>query len=145
GAEQACRVSPDNHPMQEIELKFQVPTGRLPAMKAALLALPGADAQPLAMHAAYLDTPDNRLARRKMALRVRREGEAWVQTFKAGGADAMTRLEDNQALPPPGPRFQGGRPIADLRLHTDARVQAALAEALGQAAETSGLGVVYET
>lgn len=141
----ALRLSRHNHAMQEIELKFQVPAGQLAAVKTALLALPGAEPQALAMHAAYFDTPDNRLARHKMAVRVRREGMAWVQTFKAGGADAMTRLEDNQVLPPPGPRFQDGRPVADLQRHADPRLQAALAKALGDEARGAGLGVVYET
>ena len=145
--------------MQEIELKFQVPPDRLDALKAALLALPQASATPLAMHAAYLDTPDSRLAARKMALRVRREGAAWVQTFKAGGADAMTRLEDNVALPAQGPVFRDGRPVADLSLHADAAVQAALTGALsgaltgasaaaaapGEAPAQASLGVVYDT
>lgn len=132
--------------MQEIELKFQVPAHRLAAVQAALLALPGADVHPLAMHAAYFDTPDNRLAGQKMALRVRREGALWVQTFKAGGADVMTRLEDNQALPPTGPAFRDGRPVADVSLHRDAAVQAALARALPTANHPpEALAVVYDT
>ncbi len=131
--------------MQEIELKFQVPAGRLGAVKAAVLALPQATATPLAMHAAYLDTPDSRLATRKLALRVRREGSAWVQTFKAGGADAMTRLEDNVALPAEGPVFRDGRPVADPSLHAGEAVQAALAGALGDGSVQAPLGVVYDT
>lgn len=131
--------------MQEIELKFQVPAEQLEAVKATVLALPQASAVPLAMHAAYVDTPDSRLAARKMALRVRREGAAWVQTFKAGGADAMTRLEDNVSLPTEGPVFRDGRAVADLSLHVDAAVQCALAAALGEAPAHAPLGVVYDT
>ncbi|RZL09138.1 MAG: CYTH domain-containing protein, partial [Rubrivivax sp.] len=131
--------------MQEIELKFQVPAERMGAVKTALLALQRATTTPLAMHAAYVDTLDSRLAARKMALRVRREGEAWVQTFKAEGGDAMTRLEDNVALSPHGPVFRDGRPVADLSLHLDTAVQRALAAALGEPSAQGSLGIVYDT
>jgi len=136
--------------MQEIELKFQVPAGRVAAVGDAVRRLPAPDDQtnPLPLRAAYLDTPDNRLARQRMALRVRQEGSAWVQTFKGAGADAMTRLEENIAIePPPG----GGTVRANLQRH-GGEVQAALARALpawqpstDPRGESIGLIPVYET
>lgn len=87
--------------MHEIELKFQIPAERLAAVRAELGHL-GADlATPLILQAAYFDTTDRKLAQARSALRVRREGDEWVQTLKAAGSHTMVRVEDNQpALPP---------------------------------------------
>lgn len=127
--------------MNEIELKFQIPAAQVEAIRADIGA-----AQALPLHAAYFDTPDHRLAHHRMALRVRREGDAWVQTFKGAGADAMTRLEENVSVSPPA----DGRPRPDLSRH-GAEVQAALARVLPWAPDTDppgqtvGLGALYET
>lgn len=127
--------------MNEIELKFQIPAAQVEAIRADIGAT-----QALPLHAAYFDTRDHLLARHRMALRVRREGDAWVQTFKGAGADAMTRLEDNVPVPPPA----DGHPRPDLSRH-GAEVQAALARVLPWAPDTDpqgqavGLGALYET
>ncbi|MFT3666498.1 CHAD domain-containing protein [Piscinibacter sp.] len=91
--------------MTEIELKFQVPEAARAAVQAAVAGRGGA-ARSVRLQAAYFDTPDGRLAAAGVALRLRREGARWVQTLKAAGDDAMTRLEHNvprrerTALPP---------------------------------------------
>ncbi|HEX5371479.1 MAG TPA: CYTH domain-containing protein [Aquabacterium sp.] len=128
--------------MNEIELKFQIPAAQVKAIHADIGA-----AQALPLHAAYFDTGEHRLARHRMALRVRREGDAWVQTFKGAGADAMTRLEENVPVPPPA----DGRPRPDLSRH-GAEVQAALQRVLPQWSPATdpqglqvGLGALYET
>lgn len=132
--------------MQEIELKFQIPASQVDAVREAV-ASAAASIEPLALQAAYFDTADSRLARHKMALRVRREGADWVQTFKAAGRDAMTRVEDNQPANAP----LDGRLKPDLALHTAKGVRQALARAwarddLGVAtADELGLNAVYET
>ena len=140
---------PHNRAMQEIEIKFQIPAGQAPALREALRQAGAAEA-PLPLHAAYFDTPGKALARHKMALRVRREGSAWVQTFKAAGQDAMTRVEDNQPCPAP----VDGRVAPDLGLHTAAPVREALARAWEQgggapgedlAALAQALEAMYET
>ena len=43
--------------------------------------------------ARYLETADGDLARARVALRLRLEGDAWVQTLKAEGRVALQRLE----------------------------------------------------
>lgn len=98
--------------MTEIELKFQVPHERRETVRAAVAGR-GASAMPLRLQAAYFDTDDGLLAGAGVALRLRREGPRWVQTLKATGADAMTRLEHN------APRRERGAavPALDLALH----------------------------
>ena len=80
----------------ETELKFRIPAHRLPALRRAV-ATRSAVLQPLA--ASYVDTPGQHLARARCALRLRREGDTWVQTLKAEGASALQRLEHNVVLP----------------------------------------------
>lgn len=134
--------------MNEIELKFQIPAGYVDAIRACIMSDAGSDpSQPLPLHAAYFDTPDSTLARHKMALRVRREGPDWVQTFKGAGADAMTRLEENRPVSPP----EDGRPRPDLSCHGQ-DVQATVLRALPSwdpgrdpRGEHLGLSALYET
>ena len=102
--------------MQEIELKFGIPLARLADLRTALESL-GADlAHPQILQAAYFDTIDRRLAQARSALRVRREDDDWVQTFKSAGINAMMRVEDNQpaAIPSPGQAL-----APDLSRHQD--------------------------
>ena len=140
--------------MQEIELKFQIPAAgsgapdALEALQTRLAALPGGQRPPQRLQAAYFDTADRRLARARAALRVRQEDDDWVQTLKAAGANAMTRLEDNQVLP----GFAPGEAIRpDLSRHADAAVREALVRDLGwrpdndPRGEQTGLMLLYRT
>lgn len=103
-----------NAQMQEIELKFQIAADALAAVRAEVAALPGGTAPAQVLQAAYFDTPDRRLARARAALRVRREDDERVQTLKAAGVHAMTRLEDNRPVPAPS---DDAPPWPDLALH----------------------------
>lgn len=76
----------------ELELKFQVPDERLEAVRRMLHDGP---AQRTRLQAVYVDSPDRVLAGAGIALRVRREGDRWVQTLKARGDGPMARLEHN--------------------------------------------------
>lgn len=98
--------------MTETELKFQVPHLRRERVRAAVAGR-GAASRPIRLQAAYFDSADGLLAAAGVALRLRREGTRWVQTLKANGADAMTRLEHN------APRRERGAavPALDLSLH----------------------------
>lgn len=136
--------------MQEIELKFQIPANRVSDVLLAVQALPAAAQalNPLPLHAAYFDTPEHHLARQRMALRVRQEGPERVQTFKGAGADALTRLEENLALPPLRP----GTPAQPELLRHSAAVQSGLRRALPHwqhdadpHGQRAGLRASYET
>jgi inorganic triphosphatase YgiF len=133
--------------MQEIELKVQIPAHALDAVRTAVSALPGGTAPAQVLQAAYFDTPDRRLARARAALRVRREDDERVQTLKAAGINAMTRLEDNRPVPHTA---DAQVPRPDLALHEgDAR--AALMRDLTWTPDTdphgalTGLQALYRT
>jgi inorganic triphosphatase YgiF len=124
-------------PMQEIELKFQIPEGVLAAIQTELSRINlGADAD-LRLRAAYFDTPDRLLGAARMALRVRQEGDEWVQTLKAGGSNTMVRLEANCPAQAPS----AGEPIlADLSRHLGTPAQEALTRVLNWDAQQDPQG-----
>lgn len=122
--------------MHEIELKFQIPAERLAAVRAELARL-GADlSAPLILQAAYFDTTDRKLAQARSALRVRREGDDWVQTLKAAGSHTMVRVEDNQPAQPPA---EGQALQPDLSRHSEVARQA-LVHNLGWQPDTDPKG-----
>lgn len=85
-------------PQTEIELKFLVPEASQAALTAAI-AHRASSLQHISLAAAYLDTPDRRLARAGLAWRLRKEGPRWVQTLKAAGATALERFEHEVERP----------------------------------------------
>ena len=103
--------------MVEVELKFQVPAAAAAAVRRAVAT---ASAQRLALAARYFDTPDRRLAAAGFALRLRREGERWVQTLKGRGDATMQRPEHNVPLD------GDAEPVLDLARHAGTPVGDAL-------------------
>src|SRR5690349_2938220 len=97
--------------MTEIELKFQVPEASRSAVRRAV-ATQGARVTRL--QAVYFDTPDRRLATAGIAVRLRLEGDHWVQTAKAGDPHAMVRHEHNVRVPGSP---DGEPPALDLARH----------------------------
>ena len=132
--------------MQEIELKFQIPADSLGILSAEIERLPGHARERLQAH--YFDTPDRRLGQARSALRLRKEGERWVQTLKASGANTMIRLEDNQPAPTPA---EGSAAQVDLSLHLGSPAEASLVNTLGwdpgqdRRGEHTGLVELYRT
>lgn len=108
--------------MLEIELKFQVPSAHLEAVRRAVLGR-GGRAPRQRLRAIYFDTADGRLARAAIALRLRREGGRWVQTLKASTAHTGQRLEHEVVLarskvqPRVDPRRHAGTPAHERLVH----------------------------
>lgn len=88
-------------PDTEIELKFLVPSASRAALAAELSGR--GTPQRISLNAAYLDTPDLRLARAGLAWRMRREGGRWVQALKAARSGALERFEHEVVRPDASP------------------------------------------
>lgn len=81
--------------MQEIELKFLVPEYKVDSLMRQAKIKSSITTQ-LAAH--YYDTADNILAQSGIALRIRKEGDSWVQTLKSNGDGMASRGEQNTIL-----------------------------------------------
>ncbi len=81
--------------MQEIELKFLVPEYKVDSLMRQA-KIKSSNTTQLAAH--YYDTADNTLAQSGMALRIRKEGDTWVQTLKSNGDGMASRGEQNNIL-----------------------------------------------
>ena len=78
--------------MHEFELKFEIPASSL---KRVLAAVHAAKPQLQNLRAFYFDTADGALANNGLVLRMRKEGDDWVQTAKAASSNVLDRLEHN--------------------------------------------------
>ena len=96
--------------MSELELKLRVPDAALVSLRNALRAH---GAKTVRMRAHYFDSADGRLARNRVALRLRSEGRRWVQTLKTAGEGAVHRLEHEVRVPGSG----ANTPAIDLHRH----------------------------
>ena len=101
------------HEDHEFELKLVFPANKLAAIEKFLIAKGALKRQHL--QAAYIDTPDFRLARAGIALRLRKEGRQWVQTLKTGTSSSFDRLEHEIVIPHRG----AGIPIWSLAAHAE--------------------------
>lgn len=81
--------------MQEVELKFLVPEYKVDALMRQTKIKSSLTTQ-LAAH--YFDTSESHLASSGMALRIRQEGDVWVQTLKSNGDGMASRGEQNNVL-----------------------------------------------
>jgi len=109
--------------MSELELKLKVPDAALPSLRRALLSH---GARTVHLQARYYDTADGRLARQRIALRLRLEGRRWVQTLKAAGDGAVHRLEHEVRVPGAAVTV----PALDPRRHDGSDAASALQAAL---------------
>ncbi|WP_201583441.1 CYTH and CHAD domain-containing protein [Psychrobacter sp. HII-4] len=112
--------------MQEIELKFLVPESRL---KGLMRQAKVKSSQTTQMAAHYYDTPDQQLAQAGIGLRIRKEGDTWVQTIKAGGDGLAARLEHNATLDPEHVKamLANNALMPDLSIYKDTAIAPALA------------------
>ena len=113
--------------MSEYEVKLAVPAA---ARQGLLKELSGGEIETVPLHAIYFDTPDSSLSDRHVSLRVRREGDDWIQTLKAPGDSTLERFEDNVPLGTAASRK--APPRADLNRHTEARAGEVIRAALGE-------------
>ncbi|MBB3107220.1 inorganic triphosphatase YgiF [Psychrobacter luti] len=113
--------------MQEIELKFLVPESRLKGLLRQA-QVKSSEVTQLAAH--YYDTPDQQLAQAGIGLRIRKEGDAWVQTIKAGGDGIAARLEHNAPLDNEQVQamLDSNTLVPDLSIYKNTSVAPALAE-----------------
>ncbi|MEO4159597.1 MULTISPECIES: CYTH and CHAD domain-containing protein [Acinetobacter] len=122
--------------MVEVELKFQLPESK---KKTVQQYLKKHKAKNIHLQAKYYDTPDRLLAKNGMALRLRKEDDQWVQTFKAAGQSHLHRVEEETHL---GVCDQ--EPDLNLELYQDNKVVTDLINAaLGTQAEK--LSLQFET
>lgn len=110
----------------EIELKILLDAPGLAALRRAPV-LQGHKARRQTLVAQYYDTDTGALGANRIALRVRREGRAWVQTVKAG-REAVAGLSSVMEVSNPAP---GGRLALDLI--PDEALRSAIANAAGEA------------
>ena len=111
----------DCQSMMETELKFQVP---MESRKAVKRALATKTARTVELRARYFDTPDRRLARAGLALRLRKEGRQWVQALKGPGPNALHRMEHEVHVD-----VSTGEPEIDIARHSGTPAESALATA----------------
>ncbi len=109
GRQGRAGAAPEGGWHDEVELKFAAPA---PVLKALLAAPPLAQAQaaaPRLLESTYYDTASHELRRAGVALRVRHDGERFVQTVKiaapGGGPHARLEHDDTIAAPPACPRL----------------------------------------
>ncbi|PJX21073.1 hypothetical protein CAP48_17330 [Advenella sp. S44] len=100
--------------MSEQELKLHVPASAAAQVEKALKK---AKCETISLRAMYFDTAERELAKAKIAIRLRLEGDNWVQTLKMPGSNAVTKLELNHNRP---------SPVLDLSLYAGTPAQAAL-------------------
>ena len=113
--------------MQEIELKFLVPEARLTGlMRQAKVK----SSQTTQLAAYYFDTPKQALAKAGIGLRIRLEGDVWVQTIKAGGDGIAARLEHNTVLDAElvQTMLDDNNLLPDLSLYQDTSIASSLAD-----------------
>lgn len=90
---------------REIELKLAVPADAMTRLRAhpALTTGTRSRAVTRTLESTYFDTPDQRFERSGVTLRVRRAGDAFVQTVKGDGDGLITRGEWEAPVTGPAP------------------------------------------
>jgi len=125
--------------MNETELKFGIVAASVPAVERGMVRH---GARSVAIESRYWDTPDLRLARADLSLRLRKSRGRWEQTVKAAGPSPAERLEETV----PGLAARAGaEPRPDLSLHAGTRAGRLLARALDGSDNAAALELVHTT
>jgi triphosphatase len=122
----------------EVELKFVVPPSRLKALSRALRSSP---CRTRLLQSIYYDTTDNRLQAQGQSIRLRKEGQHWVQTAKAPTHDPLRRLEHNVSVIVSRGQSE---PELDLALHDGTLVGTAVRATLGDTSQGSNDAALVE-
>ncbi|MBY0410599.1 MAG: CYTH and CHAD domain-containing protein [Burkholderiaceae bacterium] len=107
----------------EVEFKFHIDKSQLAALQTAAQR---GDTTTVRLQAHYFDTKDAALSSRGIALRLRKEGEQWVQTVKARGDGPLDREEHNVEV-------DASTPSVQPELHAGTKAGKRLREALDSA------------
>lgn len=129
-------------PPLEIELKLRVPARAVEriARHSAVAALKRKRAHSESMHAVYFDTPDLRLAKAALALRMRREGRRWVQAVKAAPSAAGAGLASRTEI-----QWPLGTGVEMPRLDLDRLLQSPYGRTFAKAIRKGALAPMFET
>jgi inorganic triphosphatase YgiF len=119
----------------EIELKLNIPKSAAARLKSHPLLAAAAPPSRMRLRSIYFDTPELVLREQRAALRVRRAGRTWMQTFKSGG-------EVNAGL---HARTEAECRVAGLALDLESLREVAGAEILRRKRVAGRLIQVFET
>ena len=130
--------------MHELELKFAVPSYQQSVLRKNIDTK---TAQQQRLSAYYFDTPNQDLAKKGIALRIRFEDSQWVQTLKTAGDGVAKRVELNTVLSLTGTpdTLDVSRLVPDVSLITEPTVVAQLTKIMPLDKLAQALTVQYFT
>lgn len=130
--------------MHELELKFAVPSYQQSVLRKNIDTK---TAQQQRLSAYYFDTPNQDLAKKGIALRIRFEDSQWVQTLKTAGDGVAKRVELNTVLSLAGTpdTLDVSRLVPDISLITAPTVVAQLTNIMPLDELAQALTVQYFT
>lgn len=130
--------------MHELELKFAVPSYQQNVLRKNIDTK---TAQQQRLSAYYFDTPNQDLAKKGIALRIRFEDSQWVQTLKTAGDGVAKRVELNTVLSLTGTpdTLDVSRLVPDVSLITEQAVVAQLTNIMPLDELAQALTVQYFT
>nr|WP_312276338.1 CHAD domain-containing protein [Moraxella sp. CTOTU46711] len=130
--------------MHELELKFAVPSYQQSVLRKNIDTK---TAQQQRLSAYYFDTPNQDLAKKGIALRIRFEDSQWVQTLKTAGDGVAKRVELNTVLSLTGTpdTLDVSSLVPDVSLITEPTVVAQLASIMPLDELAQALTVQYFT
>jgi triphosphatase len=120
---------------QEIEIKLAIEAQRASRVWQALSRFPHEKPSTRRLFCAYYDTPDRLLKRNGVALRLRRDGQRWIQSVKSAGnaAGGLHRRAEHETV------------VATHLPSFPAMAQAGFGELIADRHTRAALGVIFTT